>query len=474
MKERQASFTTVTRRGGSPAAKPTARGRVCIVFPPSLRGEAALGGEALVLGRQPEAGGLAVDEGTVSRRHATLTWNPSLGMHEAQDLGSRNGSSVDGVRLEGQPRPLVNGSIIRVGDALLVYEQSEGLEAPDAPAVSREALPGEAAAVRTLRAQLGRAAADPAPALIIGQSGTGKERLAAELHRLSGRSGKLVPLNCAALSAQLVESQLFGHVRGAFTGAVDAQPGMFRAAHGGTLFLDEIGELPLALQPKLLRAIQEGEVHPVGSAQATRVDVRVVAATNRDLSAEVDGDRFRRDLYARLALWELRVPALYERRLDILPWIARLHGQWRAQRGLPDGEPLRFDVDAALALLRFAWPSNLRGIERLIHDLEAQGRGGRVITAAVLPRWLAAADKPAPADGLAAGGGTEPRPRRTGKGSAAARAPIPGREEFVAAFEELAGSVRGLAKRFGRDRRQIYRWIDTHGLKDRRRTVDDE
>src|SRR5262249_8247123 len=159
-----------------------------------------------------------------------------------------------------------------------VFEVGEEIEGDDAALVSTSAIPGQAAKTRGLRAAVGRAARDPSPVLIVGETGVGKELIAGEIHRGSGRTGALVAINRAALSRELVESQPFGHERGAFTGAHDAQAGYFRAAQGGTLFLDEIGELPLDLQPKLLRAIEEGTVHPVGSTRTVRVDVRIVAA----------------------------------------------------------------------------------------------------------------------------------------------------------------------------------------------------
>src|SRR5262249_11481857 len=236
------------------------------------------------------------------RRHLTIESDASGREHLAIDLRSRNGSSVDAQRLVA-PVALVNGSLVRLGDVLLVYERptpGEPLPWVETPLVSRTAIPGESAAAYLLRSAVARSAPDPSPALIIGETGTGKELIAAEMHRLSGRRGELVAINCAAISPQLIESQLFGHVRGAFTGAGDANPGLVRAARGGTLFLDEIGELPLELQAKLLRVIQEGEVLPVGGSQATKVDVRVIAATNRDLEADAEAGLFRRDLYARL------------------------------------------------------------------------------------------------------------------------------------------------------------------------------
>jgi DNA-binding NtrC family response regulator len=315
--------------------------------------------------------------------------------------------------------------------------------------VDREAVPGQAAVMSALRARLARAALDPAPVLLVGESGTGKEHIAAEVHRLSGRKGPMVTVNCAALSRELAESQLFGHQKGAFTGATEAQPGYFRAAQGGTLFLDEIGELALELQPKLLRAIQQGEVQAVGSAQPGHVDVRVVAATNRELAQAASAGQFRADLYARLALWELRVPPLRERRVDLFTWIERLHRRWRTRRPTEPKQAPSFEPDAAEALLRAPWPLNLRGIERLIHDLATPGAAGPVGRSR-LPGWLTSA-APAPA--------APPDERRV---------PVPSREEFLEAHRKLGGSVRALAKHFGRDRRQIYRWLESHGLSEGR------
>ena len=453
--------TTVTgQRAQTTAGVPT-RASLHVVYPPELRRSWSLAEREAAVGRDPGLDGMLLDHGTISRRHGVLAGDRERGTHVVRDLGSRNGTWLDGVAVGAEPRALVSGSVLRFGDTLLVYERAPAPAPEDdaaAAAVSPEALPGEATAVRRLRAEVARAARDPAPVLIIGETGTGKERIAREIHRLSERGGKLVPVNCAALTPQIVDSQLFGHVKGAFTGAGEAQPGLFRAAHGGTLFLDEIGDLPIELQPKLLRALQEGEVLPVGATQPARVDVRVVAATHRDLRRGVAAGTFREDLYARLSIWELAVPALRERRVDLLPWIERLHQAWAHARGAEAS--LTFDADAAEALLRFAWPLNLRGLERLAHELGAAGARAGAVTRAALPGWLAPGDvapAPAPAPAGAAPAADPP-----------AREAAPTRDEFVRAFEELAGSVRGLAKRFARDRRQIYRWIEAYGLADAR------
>jgi transcriptional regulator with GAF, ATPase, and Fis domain len=457
--------TTVTGARGRAGTRASARSLLHVVFPAELRRTFVLGDVEATVGRDPSLDGLLVDHGTISRRHARLAPNAADGAHNVIDLGSRNGTWIDGVRAGGEPRALISGSVLRLGDTLLVYEQEPAdMPASNAPtAVSADALPGHASAVRALRLQLARAAPDPAPVLIIGETGTGKERIAHELHRLSGRGGRLVALNCAALSAQLVESQLFGHVKGAFTGADQPQPGLFRTADRGTLFLDEIGDLPPELQPKLLRALQEGEVLPVGATQPVRVDVRVVAATHRDLARAIASGDFREDLYARLALWELRVPALRERRVDLLDWVDRFHTAWAAKRTTGGAATaLRFDADAAEALLRFAWPLNLRGVERLVHELGSAARAG-LITPAALPGWLAVPPSiAAPATAIV-------DPSSDTAATALRGGDVPTREEFTRAFEELGGSVHALARRFGRDRRQIYRWLEAHGLSDRRR-----
>src|SRR5262249_28371908 len=160
----------------------------------------------------------------------------------ASDMGSRNGSALDGVALGSEPQLVRDGSVLRIGDVVAVWEAQVVAGELDCPE-GGDAVPGRAASVVALRGGRGRAAGDPGPALIVGETGVGKERVARELHRLSGRTGALVSVNCAALSPSLIESELFGHIRGAFTGAHEAQRGLFREAHGGSLFLDEIGEL---------------------------------------------------------------------------------------------------------------------------------------------------------------------------------------------------------------------------------------
>jgi two-component system response regulator HydG len=282
--------------------------------------------------------------------------------------------------------------------------------------------------------------------LITGESGTGKELVARAVHDRSGRVGEFVAINCAAMPASLLESELFGHVKGAFTDAKRDREGLFVQASGGTLFLDEIGELPPELQPKLLRALQEHAVQPVGSSAAHPVNVRIIAATNRDLSADVHAGRFRRDLYARIALWEIELPPLRSRRVDLLSWIDRLHAVWSDQRGAELPRP-SFTSDAAAMLLLHSWDENLRGLDRLVHALAGNG-DERPIESDALPSWLASTPDVA-----------EPRL------PSSRRRKAPPRAEFIAVYEANDGNVSATAKHFGRDRKQIYRWLEAFGLR---------
>ncbi len=212
----------------------------------------------------------------------------------------------------------------------------------------------ESRAMRHVVETVAAVAPSAAPVLILGPSGAGKELIARLIHAWSPRAhGPLVVANCAGLPEMLIESELFGHTKGAFTGAVQARQGFFRAAQGGTLFLDEIGELPLHLQPKLLRAIESGEITPVGSETPLRVDVRLVAATNRDLADAVAQGRFRDDLYYRLNVVELCVPPLAERHEDILPLARHFAAEF-------SGVPVRLSLQAENCLLAYSWPGTLR------------------------------------------------------------------------------------------------------------------
>jgi transcriptional regulator with GAF, ATPase, and Fis domain len=367
---------------------------------------------------------------TLSREHFKVHWNRALCAHALTDQGSRNGTLKNGRPLDHEGVPIEHNDVIRAGDLLFVYERGEG---PDDVPRLHTAIPGVSLAAAALRCSALQVAARPGSVLLLGETGTGKEYVASAVHGESGRSGPFIAVNCAALSASVVESQLFGHEKGAFTGAERAHGGFFRAAAGGTLFLDEVGDMPIDLQPKLLRAVAVGEIYSVGSAESDIVDVRVVAATNRPLAADVEAGRFRRDLFARLSVWEIQLPPLKERRADILGWLERLY------RGIAQGDPARIALDATTAeqLLLHPWPDNLRGLHKLAHRLLVNP--GDVTLPPIAPEAIS---RPLPAN---------------------ARAP-----RSLAELEQVIsreGTVAAAARYYGRDRRQVYRWMESFGLK---------
>jgi transcriptional regulator with GAF, ATPase, and Fis domain len=426
---------------------------IVVVHPPEVAGARFPLRPELVFGRLPEENTASIPHPTISRQHARVRVGMG-GVLCLEDLGSRNGTRLNGKRSE-LPLPLLPQTLVRLGDVHLVVDERCERRFDDDPV-----LPGTSAQMGRARAELERAAPDDAPVLIIGETGTGKERLAHELHRLSGRSGAYITLNCAELSPQLIESQLFGYERGAFTGATNAKPGLFSAADGGTLFLDEIGELPLDLQPKLLRVLQEGELRRVGSVHTERVNVRVVAATNRDLPVLVEADAFRRDLYARLSFYEIRLPPLCERRQDLLLWLGLLWSVRTRDRGTP---ALVLAPDAVERVLLHRWSDNLRGLDRLVHRLAGLTPGTpvgvRVLAECMPELGPKPSTEPPPAEP------SDPPPR--GSGSEPARAapqPAPEREELLAVYQACGRSVRATAKHFGKERRQVYRWLERYGI----------
>jgi transcriptional regulator with GAF, ATPase, and Fis domain len=230
---------------------------------------------------------------------------------------------------------------------------------------------------------LDKVATTDATVLIQGETGTGKELIARAIHSRSRRSDKpLVTLNCAAIPANLIESEFFGHEKGAFTGANEKRQGRFSHADGGTIFLDEIGELPLELQPKLLRVLQEGTFEPLGSAKTQKVDVRVVAATNRDLKKEADAGRFREDLYFRLNVFPLHIPPLRDRREDI-PLLAQAFVERQARMMNRGCDSLAPDVIRRLA--GYPWPGNVRELQNVITRALISGEGGALDLDRALP-----------------------------------------------------------------------------------------
>jgi DNA-binding NtrC family response regulator len=293
----------------------------------------------------------------VSRRHCSVA--PHAQGFAVADLGSRNGTVIDGVAVGKVVAP--PGACLRIGKTLVqLVPADEVVDIPPSENDRFGGLYGSSVAMRQVFAILERAAKSAAPVLFLGESGTGKELMARGVHDASPRrDAPFVVFDCGASTETLIESDLFGHVRGAFTGAAGDRVGAFAAAHGGTLFLDEIGDLPVALQPKLLRMLEAGEVVPLGGRKSEKYDVRVVAATHRDVFGEVARGGFRGDLYYRLAVVEVHVPPLRQRTGDL----ATLVKMFLERAGAPQHEV----GGAALERLeRYHWPGNVRELRNVI------------------------------------------------------------------------------------------------------------
>jgi DNA-binding NtrC family response regulator len=331
-------------------------------------------GGSLVLGSGDDADVRIVDA-TVSRAHCRVTHAGSFAFVE--DLGSRNGVRLDGARVPSAP--IGPGVAVVLGRTVVRVEQDAA-----APAPSPKPLPGligGSSAMLALAAAVRRVARLRLPVLVRGETGTGKDLVAKALHAESARAGRpFVAINAAAIARELCESELFGHQRGAFTGAVRDRKGAFREADGGTLFLDEIAALPLDLQAKLLRAVEEGVVRPLGAEAPVAVDVRLVAATCEPLETMIEERRFRADLYERLAVCVLTAPPLRARPEDVGPLAAHLLAASElAGRRLSRG--------AIAALRSHRWPGNVRELRNVV--VQAALRGGDRVEAADVEAVLA-------------------------------------------------------------------------------------
>jgi anaerobic nitric oxide reductase transcription regulator len=312
-----------------------------------------------------------------------------------------------------------------------------------------------------LRREIDLVARSDFSVLVQGETGTGKELVARAVHAASARRQEpLIHVNCAALPETLAEAELFGHVRGAFTGAAADRPGKFEIADGGTLFLDEIGELPLTVQPKLLRALQEGEIQRVGADRTLQVNVRVLAATNRDLPAEVAAGHFRADLYHRLNVYPLAVPPLRERGEDI----ALLGGYFCdvARRRIGVG-PVRLDKSAVDALVACPWPGNVRELENVIlrvvlRQSATVPRGEpMVISARQLAAELGQAELPAP---------TAPAPAGEARRKSLRESALAHRRALVEqTLAEHQGNHAAAARALGMDRGNFHRLVKRLGLR---------
>jgi two-component system nitrogen regulation response regulator NtrX len=311
---------------------------------------------------------------------------------------------------------------------------------------------GESAGIRALRAQIEQAAPSNGRCLIFGENGTGKELVARNIHVQSHRAeGPFVEVNCAAIPEDLIESELFGHVKGAFTGALQARKGKFELADGGTLFLDEVADMSLKTQAKVLRALQEQKVEPVGGAASITVDVRVIAATNKNLEEEIRAGRFREDLFFRLNVIPFQVPPLRERREDIPPLVRHFVQEFSAEYGRRPKEISREAMDQLVAL---AWPGNVRELRNSIERLVIMTPGDRVEVEHI----------PAPLLGALA-----PAGRAAGAPLADFPSLAEAREDFEKRYiwkkhQECGGNMSRTAEALQVERSNLYRKMKAYGL----------
>jgi len=339
------------------------KSRLVVVEGPEAGGRLEIASERVTIGRSLICD-LVLTDTSVSGTHCEIVASEAGFL--LRDLGSSNGTSVGGVRV--REAWLEPGAALKLGHTVVRFEVGSGTIEID---LSRQEqffeLIGHGVRMREIFAVLEKVAAADLTVLVRGETGTGKELVARAIHRASKRAQRpLVVQDCSAIAANLIESTLFGHERGSFTGAADRRRGCFEHADGGTLFLDEIGELDLKLQPKLLRALETHEVQRVGGSRTIPVDVRVVAATNRDLRQMVNEGSFREDLYYRLSVVHVDLPPLRERPEDI-PVLVQQFLEESAKRG-PDPEGAHFTIssDAMLKLQAYPWPGNVRELKNTI------------------------------------------------------------------------------------------------------------
>ena len=450
------SDTTGTMEGlGGAKSAPEAKANAALVllYAPNHAAIPAaflLTGETVVIGREPPPGGFTILQNAVSRVHASVARTDEAWV--VRDLESRNGVLVNGRRV--RQHALASNDEVRIGDAIFKFVPT------DADGYARFRIDGPGAriaegvggfAVSRLASEIATIAKAELSVLITGETGTGKELCARALHEASGRRGPLRALNCAAIPANLVESELFGFKRGAFTGADRDHAGMVRAAHGGTLLLDEIGDMPLDAQAKLLRMIETREIVPLGGAGSEKVDVRIVCATHRNLQALVDAGRFRGDLFARINGYALRLSPLRDHKEDLFLLVRH----FLARAGRPD---LGVTFPFMVSVCHYAWPYNARELDGAVRRAIAVAQGPE-LDAKDLPETLAACMVGYGAMPEEASGSPAPPPR-----AAPASAAAPGADTLRALLARHQGNVSAVARELGKDRVQIHRWLRLHGI----------
>ena len=405
-----------------------------------------------------ETADLRLPVAAVSRAHAEILWDDSRWL--VRDLGSRNGTLLDGHPIT--QAVLERGAELRIGDGVfkfLDFEVSDycaylldGSVDGQRRLVEDSDLVGGYQMDR-IAAELVRIAPTNLSVMLLGESGTGKEVAARELHRSSGRKGAFQAVNCAAIPATLLESELFGYKRGAFSGADRDKPGLVRLADQGTLLLDEIGDMSLEAQAKLLRVLQSRELYPLGATAPERVDIRVVCATHRDLQRLIQLEKFREDLYARLNEYQLRLPPLRDRKEDIF----QLALAFLRRHGRPE---LRLSFGFALGLVNYDWPYNVRELEGCVKRCLALCDGA-IVEESLLPEpikdLMADYGQPLTRAELSAHNSSFDVARAT-------RTSAPTDADLRALLEKHRGNVAAVGRDLGKARMQVHRWMERYGI----------
>jgi transcriptional regulator with GAF, ATPase, and Fis domain len=378
----ESSHEISTRAAGGILGAPS--GVMALVLSGSHKGLTKVVGGRLTIGKAAD-NDLVLTDDTVSRHHCEIIRAPD-GLH-VRDLDSTNGTKIDGTRIrEAMVQP---GSVLKVGEVEISFRPTaQKVEVLPSEKTSFGPAIGQSLAMRTIFGVLERIAPTDATVLLEGETGTGKDVLARAVWSASSRGGKpFLVVDCGAVTYSLIESELFGHERGAFTGAVSTRQGAFELADGGTVFLDEIGELPLDVQPKLLRVLETREFRRVGGNKTLATNVRVIAATKRDLQREVGAGKFREDLYFRLAVVPVTVPPLRARRDDIPKLVQHM-------LEAAGGKGLTVPPETMQALCAHDWPGNVRELRNVLERAiyMAQATGSTELGVVTLPTGNAAAD----------------------------------------------------------------------------------
>ena len=449
--ESGAGRPTVSTRFTTAIASGDTRWGIRWVYPAWDRAVTWVEADNLTVGRDEDCQ-ICLPGDQLSRRHAAIERRgDSL---RVRDLGSTNGVFVDGAKVAGEAA-LVPGTVLRFGEWIGLVFQG----VPDEDQGYGPIVPGYwgGHTLKNVMVPARRAAASELPIIIQGETGTGKEGAARAVHTWSGRKGAFLAVNCSALPESLAEGQLFGYRKGAFTGAESANPGYFRAAEGGTLFLDEFADLPQPLQPKLLRALEQKEIHPLGEPRPSIVDVRLVAAAQEPLSELVEQKRLRRDLFARLHGLVLELPPLRARREDVPPLFMEILARASASAKLERTPGL--DPRLIEQLCLYDWPFNVRELDLLVRRLVALHGHEPTLRRSHLPESMreffpsaGSGSHKLPSAGLAQASTPE-----------AARASPVDPQLFLETLRAHKGNVARAASQLGISRQKAYRMMQAHG-----------